>query len=329
MTRRDALRTSLTLAAATSGLARNRTGIAQEDELPGRRYTMDLVCGNVGKFPPITEAVELALANRFESVAPVADQLAALSDRDREALGDRMRSNELVWGAASLDVDFRSDEARFREGLAKLPETARTLQRAGVSRMGTWLRPSDRELTYLANFRRHTERLRAIATILGDHGLRFGLEYVGPKTSWSAARYPFVHTMAEARELISAIDKPGVGLVLDSWHWYCAGESVRDLLGLENREIVACDLNDAPAGIPVDEQKDLVRELPAATGVIDVKGFLRALSKIGYDGPVRAEPFSAALRELPLDEAVRRTSAAIVKAFEQARVAVPKWRTIR
>ena len=78
---------------------------------------------------------------------------------------------------------------------------------------------------------------------------------------------------------------------------------------------MACDLNDAPAGIPVDEQMDGSRELPAATGVIDLKGFLGALVKIGYDGPVRAEPFNRQLNAMPNEEAMAATAAAMKKAF--------------
>jgi sugar phosphate isomerase/epimerase len=151
--------------------------------------------------------------------------------------------------------------------------------------------------------------------VLGDHGLRFGLEYVGPKTSWTSAKYPFIHTMAEARELIAEIHRERVGLVLDSWHWYTAGDTTADLLALENRDVVACDLNDAPAGIPVDQQIDSRRELPCATGVIDLKAFLGALMKIGYDGPVRAEPFKAELKSMPKEEAVGLTAEALRKAI--------------
>jgi sugar phosphate isomerase/epimerase len=60
---------------------------------------------------------------------------------------------------------------------------------------------------------------------------------------------------------------------------------------------------------------DLSRELPAATGVIDVAMFLRALVQIGYDGPVRAEPFNEAVRKLPANEAAAATAAAMRKAF--------------
>jgi len=63
---------------------------------------------------------------------------------------------------------------------------------------------------------------------------------------------------------------------------------------------------------------DLSRELPAATGVIPVKAFLQGLLKIGYDGPIQAEPFNAALRAVPIDQACSATAAAIKKAFSVA-----------
>lgn len=57
------------------------------------------------------------------------------------------------------------------------------------------------------------------------------------------------------------------------------------------------------------------RELPAATGVIDVRAFLNALAAIGYDGPVRAEPFNRELNALDNEAAVQATTAAMKKAF--------------
>ncbi len=65
---------------------------------------------------------------------------------------------------------------------------------------------------------------------------------------------------------------------------------------------------------------DSRRELPAATGVIDVATFLRALVTIGYDGPVRAEPFNQPLNDLDDDAAVRATADALRKAFTVAGV---------
>jgi sugar phosphate isomerase/epimerase len=80
-------------------------------------------------------------------------------------------------------------------------------------------------------------------------------------------------------------------VVLDSFHWYTAGESVADILALSGKDVISVDISDGIAGVPRDEQEDLSRALPGTTGVIDIAGFLDALTQIGFDGPVRVEPF--------------------------------------
>jgi sugar phosphate isomerase/epimerase len=57
------------------------------------------------------------------------------------------------------------------------------------------------------------------------------------------------------------------------------------------------------------------RELPCATGLIDLAGFLSALNEIGYDGPVRAEPFNQTVNHMPKDEACEAAAVSIKKAF--------------
>jgi sugar phosphate isomerase/epimerase len=310
LSRRDLLRVAG--AAALAGIARDASSAVNG---PARAMTMDLVCGNLGVKADLPTAIALAHHHGFESVAPDAGYFGRLTDGQLSDLLADLKAKGLTWGAAGLAVEFRGDDAAFKAGMAALPAFATALKRAGAARVGTWLRPSHDRLPYMANFRQHSRRLREVSAVLGDHGLRFGLEYVGPRTSWTSARYSFVHTLAEMRELIGEIGRDDVGVVLDSWHWYTAGETVDDLRSLTNRDVVACDLNDAPRSIPVEQQRDGVRELPCATGVIDLRGFLRALAAIGYDGPVRAEPFNATLRTLPAEAAVEATARAMKQAF--------------
>ena len=281
-----------------------------------RRMTLDLVCGAIGVKVPQREAVELAVAHGFESVGAQAADLEAMAPGELADLRAFMKAKGLAWGAANLPVDFRKDDETFRRTSEGLLAFAGTLKRAGVTRVGTWLSPGSDTLTYRQNFAAVSTRLRETAQVLeGEGGLRLGLEYVGPKTAWAARRYPFLHTLAETRELVAEIGRPNVGIVLDSWHWFLAGDSAADLAVLRNEHVVAVDLNDAPAGLPKDQQVDNARELPLATGVIPVADFLRALLTMGYDGPVRAEPFNKALAERPKAEAVAVTAAAMKKAF--------------
>ncbi len=300
------------IAVAGSAMLTRVSGAAKPGE---RKFTLDLRGGSIGVNADQREAIRLAHQHGFESVTPDPQYIAKLSNGERDELVAELKEKKLVWGSAGLPVEFRRDESTFRGAADNLPKLADALQKAGVTRLGTWLMPCHDELTYVTNFRQHARRLRECARILQDHGQRFGLEYVGPKTLWASKRYSFIHSMAETKDLIAEIGVDNMGFVLDSWHWYTAHETVDDLLSLTNKDVVACDLNDAPTGLEIDQQLDNQRELPAATGVIDLAGFLEALVAIGYDGPVRAEPFNQPLNKMDNEAAAAATCKAMRKAF--------------
>lgn len=287
--------------------------------LLGRSHGMSihLSCGALGIKASQTEAIDYAARYGFDVVDADGGYLGNLPPADLARLLDSMKAKNVGWAMAGFPTEFRKDDAAFSESIKTFPAYAAGLERAGVKRVTTWISPNSADLTYMQNLRTHARRLREAAGILNDHGIRFGMEYVGPKTSWSTRRYPFVHTMAEMKELIAEIDRPNVGFVLDSWHWYTSGETKKDLLTLRGNQVVSVDLNDAPTGIPVDQQMDGKRELPAATGVIDAGSFLGALQTIGYDGPVRAEPFNDVVRKMAPEQALVATKLAIDKAFAQ------------
>jgi sugar phosphate isomerase/epimerase len=294
--------------------ARASTLLAAESR-PPRKFTMALACRMVGVRAEPREAIDLAHRYGFEAVEPSARWLGGLSHETLTQLLAEMKAKKLVWAAEGLPVDFRTTDKAFRDSIQRLPEFAKALQRAGATRVGTWISPSHSTLTYVENFRQHASRLREVAKILGDRGLRLGLEYVGPKTSWSKARFPFIHTMAKMKDLIAEIGRDNVGFMLDSWHWYTAHETADDILSLRAADVVCCHLNDAPKDILVDQQLDNRRDLPAATGVIDTAAFLRSLAKIGYDGPIAAELFRPDLGKLPREQTLELVAAAMKKAF--------------
>ena len=280
-----------------------------------RKMKIALSPGSIGVESTQEEAIGLAHYFGYEAVQPNGRALAVFSSTRLSELPVELSAFGLVWAAAGLGVDFRKDEPLFQEGLRNWSREVKALQRAGVTRVGTWIMPTHDSLTYLQNFKQHVRRLREVALIAEDHGMRLGLEYVGTKSLWSSKAFPFVHTMVEAQELIAEIGKPSVGLVLDSWHWWTAEENSTDILALRNADVVSCDLNDAPVGIPRGEQHDTTRELPLATGVIPIKDFLEALVEIDYNGPVRAEPFNKKLNALSNEEACSETIMAMRKAF--------------
>lgn len=278
------------------------------------RMTIQLDCGSIGVKATQPEALAYAARFGFESISADSAWLAAQDGSAVQRFLDDMKAKKVVWANSGLPVEFRKSDEEFANTLKVLPARAQALQKAGVTRVTTWVLPASDTLTYRENFDLHARRLGECARILAASGIRLGLEFVGPKTLWAARRYPFVHTCREMRELAHEIG-PNVGLVMDSWHWYTAGDTVADILALQNKDVVSIDLNDAPSGVPIGEQVDSKREIPCATGVIPVADFLNSLNKIGCDAPARCEPFNAALRALPPEQALQTTIDSMKKAF--------------
>ncbi len=308
-------RSALSLA-SLSAVTASLTPLKMSAQLaPG--MTIDLTPGAIGvnTSRPI-ELNALAAKHGFTSVAPNLTGLAAMSDSQRGELVAQMKSQGLSWGTAGCPVSIRDSAEDYREQLAQLPKLSKVLTSVGGTRMNTYIPPSSRTETYLSNFKRWSTRLKEVAAILEDNGQRIGLEYIGTHTLLVRGKYPFIHTMAETKDLIADTGASNIGFVLDSWHWWQAGDSVADIASLSGDQIIAVDLNDAPKGVEKKAQIDSQRELPVATGVIDASSFLNTIKETGFDGPVRAEPFNAPLNRMDDDAACAATAESLKKAFQ-------------
>ncbi|MGO2718753.1 MAG: sugar phosphate isomerase/epimerase family protein [Brachybacterium tyrofermentans] len=275
----------------------------------------NLSAGALGLPLDHTTSIDLAARHGFGGVDPDLGHFRTLGGTAAVAEhAAAVQEKGLEWGMAGLPVPLDAPAAEFRQALVDLPESLELLRAAGVTRVGTWMRPMHDDLDYLRNWRLHVSRLALVAELLADAGLRIGLEYIGPKTFWSTERYPFIHSLREARELIADSGATNVGIILDSYHWYTAGESAEDLAGLTDADIVSVDINDARADRERDQQQDLDRRLPYDTGVIDLAGFMGAVHAAGYTGPVKVEPFMKSLAEQPVDEVLADISARLDRA---------------
>lgn len=279
----------------------------------------NLNAGALGIRANLAETISLARDYGFAGVDFSINEAAELADaHSLDYVQELFASAHIRPGSWDFPVDFRRDEAVWREGLAALPRLAGVAQALGCQRTATWIMPCSDELEFQANFDFHVARLQPAARILNDYGCRLGLEFVGPKTLRATQRYEFIYTLNGMLELCRAIGTDNMGLLLDSYHLYTSHGSPDLVRRLTNRDVVAVHVNDAPAGMAVDEQLDQVRALPGETGVLDMTGFLQALQTIGYDGPVTAEPFSERLRALPPAEAVWEASQAMGRIWQAA-----------
>jgi sugar phosphate isomerase/epimerase len=235
---------------------------------------------------------------------------------------DLFSAKNVLPGVMGFPVEFRKDESTWREGMAALPAKVKLAQELGCTRSATWLTPGSNERTLSENFKFHVGRIGPAAAILADHGISLGLEFIGPKTLRKTFKHRFVHTIDGMLALGAAMGTGNVGLLLDIYHLYTSHGTLEQVRELQPSEMVVVHINDAPAGIDVDEQMDLVRAMPGETGVLDITGFLQALVEIGYDGPVTVEPFSKRLREMPVGDAVAATAEAVKKVWPRSGVKV-------
>ncbi|UCG47581.1 MAG: sugar phosphate isomerase/epimerase [Phycisphaerales bacterium] len=312
MNRRTFLQTAAVTGLAGSVLAPPKAFPA---EGPRHKFTMNLNTGQVGLRVSQLEAVKLAAEYGYGSVTPMTRELGRYSDAELEKLKAEMKAGGITWGATGMGPFFDPADAKFDQRLTEIRKTAGVFKRAGVTRCFTWTMSSSRDLTYRANFRLHVRRISQVGKILGDHGVRFGIEYLGTSALAVRQKFPFIRTSAETKELLAEVGLSNVGLALDSWHWFQAGETEHDILKLAASDVITADICDAPAGIDRRQMPDSPRRLPCATGVIDVKAFLRGLVRIGYDGPVGTEPFDRSLRTMSTADAMKTATDAMKKAF--------------
>jgi sugar phosphate isomerase/epimerase len=200
-------------------------------------------------------------------------------------------------GQWSLPVAWNKDE-QWQADLAALPQLASLGRQLGCTRTTTWIMPGSDAYAYTANWEWHIRRFRPIASALADEGCSLGIEFVGPRTLRARFAHPFVFTLGGMMDLAAAIGTGNVGLLLDAFHLFVSGGSVADMARLTAADVVAVHVNDGVEGVPLDEQLDQVRRLPTESGVLPLADFMRGLQKIGYDGPVTAEPFSARVNAL-------------------------------
>ncbi len=142
-----------------------------------------------------------------------------------------------------------------------------------------------------------------------EHGTRIAFELM-----------PFanIDTLDAALELVQGAAAPNGGLALDLWHVVKLGIPYDALRRIPLRHLVSVELNDGLTGggpwTLRDETIDQRRL--CGDGDFDVRGFVRVLQQMGYDGPWGIEVLSQELRTWPLDRVASRAFDTTSAQFE-------------
>lgn len=135
----------------------------------------------------------------------------------------------------------------------------------------------------------HEETTRAlrelcdIANAYGGVGLAF--EFLGFADC-------SVNTLAQAWAIVQAVERPNVGLVLDTFHFYAGGSTLESIADIDPARLAIVHINDAEDRPPA-ELSDAHRLLPGQ-GVIPLQEIMAAIRATGWDGVVSVELFRPA-----------------------------------
>lgn len=262
-------------------------------------------------------SIEYARRFGFDGVDLRLDRFAHVFDADGAVARFRdelSRANLRPGYCSILPGKISCDDAEWTAGMKRLPALAKLARSLGYARCASVVLPGHDALAFDANWATHVRRIREAMSVLGEFNVALALEYVAPLTRRAPFRHPFVHNLRGLLELFDAADRAGTGVLLDCFHWYCAGETRADIEALPAKRVVVVHVNDAVPGRAVDEQVVNERLLPGESGVIDLRGFFAALHTIGYDGPVTCEPTHPTWATTPHDDAAERTARSL-RAF--------------
>jgi sugar phosphate isomerase/epimerase len=161
---------------------------------------------------PFAQSAALAAEAGFDAVdLPMEELVDPGAGADPASVEATLADVGVRAGGWWLPVEFREDRAVYKAGLETLAPAAALAERVGSRWCNTWMWPFSDKLDYGANRRLHVERLKPVAIMLAERGVRLGIEYVGTKTMRDGHRYEFISTMAETLELIDDIGEDNVG----------------------------------------------------------------------------------------------------------------------
>jgi 2-keto-myo-inositol isomerase len=148
--------------------------------------------------------------------------------------------------------------------------------------------------------------LRELASIGERHGVSLAFEFLGQKDC-------SVQTLGLADEIVVKVNRRNIGLVIDSFHFYTGGSTVKMIDAIDPKRLFIFHINDAE-DLPSSQLTDAHRLLPGL-GTLPLKEIIEALRRIGYDGFASVEIFRPEYWERDPFELARDAKAAVEKVL--------------
>jgi 2-keto-myo-inositol isomerase len=124
--------------------------------------------------------------------------------------------------------------------------------------------------------------LTELADIARHHGVGLAFEFLGQADC-------SVQTLDRAKEIIDAVNRPEVGLVIDTFHFYAGNSTFEAIDALDPARLFIFHINDAE-DLPKEQLTDAHRLYPGS-GILPIREMKDRFDKIGYNRMVSVEIF--------------------------------------
>jgi len=256
----------------------------------------------------LRERLRLAVLGDFESVDVDMQEAAALSGKYSAAYVKGMiDSFNMKAGAWLLPFALDSEEKIYKAGLEEIKRYGRIASEIGAFTVIAILQADVFEKECRENTGFYRERLDTVAGILNDSGCRIGVDFT---SSLPVNRCHF--SLDKVLELCSSVKSGNAGIILDAYYWHLSGGDTEGLKKTAGSFGVYARICDADSGTGRGIY------LPGETGVIDLAGFLTALSEGGYQGPVSPKLPDRNILALPYEIAIRLLGGSFARIWKKA-----------
>ncbi len=140
---------------------------------------------------------------------------------------------------------------------------------------------------------RVARNLGKLGEIGAGHGVRISIEFCGPNLAPDEP-HAFISWVAGALRMAGATGRENVGVLVDSYHLYCAGEEPEIIDRLGKGRVFAAHLNDSPPG-DHSNFTDAERVMPG-DGILPLVDFIQHLDRAGFAGAIACELFNPEIR---------------------------------
>jgi 2-keto-myo-inositol isomerase len=232
-----------------------------------------------------------------------------LKEKSIEELAEFFNTHHIKPLAFNALVFFNNrDETGYTEIINEFKEMMEVAKKLGVKYVVAVPLVTEQKILKMDIKNSCVEVLTELSEIAAPYGVKIAVEFVGhPQCT--------VNTFEQAYDIVEAVNRENVGLVLDCFHFHAMGSQLESLKKADGSKIFILhidDTEDYPIGILTDEDR-----LWPGLGAIDLDRILSTLKDIGFSDVVSVELFRPEYYKLDAEEAIKIAKETTIKVVSK------------